>query len=163
MANGIRTGDPHGFNKGCSSKFHEGSWVRQTPEGQRTYRLKRCGNNNKDEDNSLKNLNDKNILPTRTHTVLFCPHAHILYYTAHTHTYCIILPTRTHTVLYCPHAHVLYYTVYHALIHTVLYCPHIYILHYAAYMHMYCIILPMSRYIALYLKLSVCKKELRFV
>ena len=61
MANGIRTGDPHGFNKGRSSKFREGSRVRQTPEeGRRTYRPKRCGNNNKDEDNSLKNLNDKN-------------------------------------------------------------------------------------------------------
>ena len=61
MANGIRTGDPRGFNKGCSSKFREDSQVRQTPEeGQRTYRLKRCGNNNKDEDNSLKTLNDKN-------------------------------------------------------------------------------------------------------
>ena len=37
------------------------SWVRQTPEeGWRTYRPKRCGNNNKDEDNSPKNLNDKN-------------------------------------------------------------------------------------------------------
>ena len=47
--------------KGRSSKFHEGSQVRQTPEkGQRTYRPKRCGNNNKDEDNSPKNLNDKN-------------------------------------------------------------------------------------------------------
>ena len=63
MANGIRTGDPRGFNKGRSSKFREGSWVRQTPEeGRRTYRPKRCGNNNKDEDNSLKNLNDKNCL-----------------------------------------------------------------------------------------------------
>ena len=61
MANGIRTGDPCGFNKGRSSKFHEGSRVRQTPEeGRRTYRPKRCGNNNKDEDNSPKNLNDKN-------------------------------------------------------------------------------------------------------
>ena len=60
MANRIRTGDPHGFNKGRSSKFHVGSRIRQTPEeGQRTYRLKRCGNNNKDEDNSPKNLNDK--------------------------------------------------------------------------------------------------------
>ncbi len=60
MANGIRTGDPRGFNKGRSSKFREGSRVRQTPEeGQRTYWPKRCGNNNKDEDNSLKNLNDK--------------------------------------------------------------------------------------------------------
>ena len=62
MANGIRTGDPHGFNKGRSSKFRNGSLVRQTPpeEGRRTYRPKRCGNNNKDEDNSPKNFNDKN-------------------------------------------------------------------------------------------------------
>ena len=52
---------PRGFNKGRSSKFREGSRVRQTPEeGRRTYRPKRCGNNNKDEDNSPKNLNDKN-------------------------------------------------------------------------------------------------------
>ena len=61
MANGIRTSDPHGFNKGRSSKFREGSWVRQTPEvGWRTYQPKRCRNNNKDEDNSPKTLNDKN-------------------------------------------------------------------------------------------------------
>ena len=61
MANGIRTGDHHGFNKGRSLKFPEGSRVRQTSEeGRRTYRAKRCGNNNKDEDNSPKNLNDKN-------------------------------------------------------------------------------------------------------
>ena len=61
MANEIRTGDPRGFNKGRSSKFREGSRVRQTPEeGRRTYQPKRCGNNNKDEDNSLKKLNDKN-------------------------------------------------------------------------------------------------------
>ena len=60
MANGIRTGEPLGFNNGRSSKFREGSRVRQTPEeGRRTYRPKRCGNNNKDEDNSLKTLNDK--------------------------------------------------------------------------------------------------------
>ena len=51
MANGIRTGDPCGFNKGHSLKFREGSRVQQTPEeGWWTYRLKRCGNNNKDED-----------------------------------------------------------------------------------------------------------------
>ena len=61
MANGIRTDDPRGFNKGRSSKFREGSRVRQTPEeGRKTYQAKRCGNNNKDEDNSPKNLNDKN-------------------------------------------------------------------------------------------------------
>ena len=61
MANGIRTGDPRGFNKGRSSKFREGSRIRQTrEEGRRTYRPKRSGNNNKDEDNSPKTLNDKN-------------------------------------------------------------------------------------------------------
>ena len=43
MANGIRKGDPHGFSKGCSSKFCEGSRVQQTPEeGRRTYRPKHC-------------------------------------------------------------------------------------------------------------------------
>ena len=61
MANIIRTGDPHGFNKGCSSMFCVGSRVWQTPEeGWRTYWSKHCGNNNKDEDNSSKTLNDKN-------------------------------------------------------------------------------------------------------
>ena len=60
MAYGIRTDDPRGFNKGRSSKFCEGSRVRKTPEDRRTYRPKRCGNNNKDEDNSPKTLNDKN-------------------------------------------------------------------------------------------------------
>ena len=61
MANGIRTSDPREFNKGRSSKFREGFRVRQTPEeGRGTYQLKRCGNNNKDEDNSLKTLYDKN-------------------------------------------------------------------------------------------------------
>ena len=60
MANGIRTGDPCGFNKGRSLKFHEGSQVRQTPkEGRRTYRPKHWGNNNKDEDNSPKTLKEK--------------------------------------------------------------------------------------------------------
>ena len=58
MANGIRTGEHRGFNKGRSSKFRQGSRVRQTTEeGRRTYRPKRCGNNNKDEDNNLKTLN----------------------------------------------------------------------------------------------------------
>ncbi len=60
MTNGIRTGDPHGFNKGRSSKFNVGSRVRQThEEGRRTYRPKRCGNNNEDEDNGLKTINDE--------------------------------------------------------------------------------------------------------
>ena len=61
MVNRIRTDDPCGFNKGRSLKFRVGSRVRQTPkEGRRTYRPKRCENNHKDEDNSLKTLNDKN-------------------------------------------------------------------------------------------------------
>ena len=60
MLNGIKTGDPRGFNKGRSLKFSIGSWVRQTPEEcQRTYRPKHHGNNNKHEDNSPKTLNDK--------------------------------------------------------------------------------------------------------
>ena len=62
MANRIKTGDPRGFNKGRSSKFHVGSRVRQTPEEVRkTYRPKRFGYNNKDEVNSPKTLNDKKI------------------------------------------------------------------------------------------------------
>ena len=61
MANGIRTGDSHDFNKYRSSKFREGSRVRQkSEESWGTYRPKRCGNNNKDEENSPKNLNGKN-------------------------------------------------------------------------------------------------------
>ena len=61
MVNRIRTGDPRGLNKGRSSKLCVGSRVPQTPEeGRRTYRPKRCGNNNKDEDNSPKTLKDKN-------------------------------------------------------------------------------------------------------
>ena len=61
MANEIRTGDPRGFNKGRSSKFRVGSRDRQTHEkGRWTYRPKRCGNNNKYEDNSPQTLNDKN-------------------------------------------------------------------------------------------------------
>ena len=65
MANGIITGDPGGYNKGRSSKFREGSRVRQIrEEGRKTYRPKRCGNNNnnKDEDNSPKTLNEENHL-----------------------------------------------------------------------------------------------------
>ena len=61
MAKEIRTGDPRRFNKRRSSKFREGSRIQQTPkEGRSTYQPKRCGNNNKDEDNSPKTLNDKN-------------------------------------------------------------------------------------------------------
>ena len=61
MANGIGTGDPHGFNKGLSSKFREGSPVRQTAdEARRSYQPKRSANKYEDEDNSSKTLNDKN-------------------------------------------------------------------------------------------------------
>ncbi len=61
MVNGIRTGDPSGFNKRHSSKFRVGSRVRQTPEeSRRTYWPKRSENSNKDDDNSPKTLNDKN-------------------------------------------------------------------------------------------------------
>ena len=60
MANGIRTGDPGRFNKGLSLKYREGSRVRQAPvDGRRIYRPKRCGNNNKDEDNNL--YDEKNV------------------------------------------------------------------------------------------------------
>ena len=65
MANGIRTGDHRGFNEGRSSKFCVGSQDRQTPEeGRRTYRPKRCGNNNKDEDNSLTMMSQSSTLAT---------------------------------------------------------------------------------------------------
>ena len=59
MANGIRTVDPVGSIKDVAQS--SGPRVRQTPEeGRMTYRPKRCGNNNKYEDNSPKTLNDKN-------------------------------------------------------------------------------------------------------
>ena len=58
--NGIRTGGPRGFSKGRSSKFPEDSRVRQTSEKVRkTYRPKRCGNNNKDKDNNSKTFYEK--------------------------------------------------------------------------------------------------------
>ena len=60
MTNEIRTGNPHGFNKGHSLKFRLGFRVPQTPEeGRRTYQPKCYGNNSKDEDNSPKTLHDK--------------------------------------------------------------------------------------------------------
>ena len=47
---------PHGLNQGCGSKFRVVFWVwQETPEeGRRTYQLKCCEYNNKDEDNSPK-------------------------------------------------------------------------------------------------------------
>ena len=72
MVDGIRTGDPRGFNKGRILKFRVGSRVRQTPEeGRRTYRPKRCGISNKDEDNSPKTLNDKNYGTLSKYTLTF--------------------------------------------------------------------------------------------
>ena len=72
MANGNRIGDPCGFNKGRNPKFRVGSRVRQTPEeGRRIYRLKCCGNNNKEEDNGPKTLDDKNINRIPKHKRLF--------------------------------------------------------------------------------------------
>ena len=60
MVNVIRTSDPRRLNKGRSSKFRIGSWVRKTPEeGRNIYWPKRREYNNKDKDNSPKTLNDK--------------------------------------------------------------------------------------------------------
>ena len=63
MVNGIRASDSRGFNKGRDSKFHVGFRVRQEApeEGRRTYRPKYFEYNNKNEDNSPKTLNDKNL------------------------------------------------------------------------------------------------------
>ena len=55
MANGTKTVNPSGFNKGGNLKSCVGSWIWQTPEFGR-----HIGHNNEDEDNSLKTLNDKN-------------------------------------------------------------------------------------------------------
>ena len=70
MANRIRASNPRGYNKGRSSKFREGFLVRQThEEGRRTYQLKRCGNNNKDEDNSPKTFNDVRVQHVRRYAI----------------------------------------------------------------------------------------------
>ena len=59
MANGIRTDDPVDSIKDIVRSSVKVPEFRQTPEeGRRIYRAKRC--ENKDEDNSLKTLNDKN-------------------------------------------------------------------------------------------------------
>ena len=61
MVNGLSTSKSHGLNKGHGSKLHVGSWVQQTTEeGWRKYCPKCWEYNNKDEDNSLKTLNNKN-------------------------------------------------------------------------------------------------------
>ena len=63
MVNRIRASDPCALNKGRGLKFIIGSWAwQETPEEpQRTYRLKHCEYNSKDEDNSAKTLNDKKL------------------------------------------------------------------------------------------------------
>ena len=62
MVNGIRATDSCGLNKVRGSKFCVGSQVwQETPEeGERTHWPK-WREYNKDEDNSLKTLNDKNM------------------------------------------------------------------------------------------------------
>ena len=93
MVSGMTTGYPHGLDKGLGSKFcdcsrlqegsrfrKEDSRVRQEmhAEGRRAHRLKRCTDNNEDEDNSPNNADN----PTQN-----------LYHSDHTHTYY----TYTHT------------------------------------------------------------------
>ena len=62
MVHGIRASNPHGLNKGHGLKFYVGSWVWQETfeEGWRIYQSKCCEYSNKDEDNCLKTLHDKN-------------------------------------------------------------------------------------------------------
>ena len=62
MVNGIRTIYPHELNNGFGSKFHISSCGRnETPEESRIMHQPTCCKyNNKDEDNSLNTLNDKN-------------------------------------------------------------------------------------------------------
>ena len=62
MVNGIIASDVCRLSKERGSNFCVGQ---ETPEeGGRTYRPKSCEYNNKDEDNSPKTLNDKNIFLT---------------------------------------------------------------------------------------------------
>ena len=80
MVSRMRTGYPHGLNKGLCSKFLDGSRLRQEgsrlriegsrvresfrvrqeipEEGRREHRPKRCTNNNEDEEYSLNNPNN---------------------------------------------------------------------------------------------------------
>ena len=63
MVNRIRTLYPCGLNKGFGLKFYVSFQVRQetTEESWRMHQPKRCECDNKDEDNSLNTLNDKNF------------------------------------------------------------------------------------------------------
>ena len=65
----MRTGYPHGLNKGLGSKFRDGSRFRQEgsrvrqeipEEDRRAHRPKRCTDNNEDDDNSLNNADNTN-------------------------------------------------------------------------------------------------------
>ena len=61
MANGIKTGDHRGFNKGRSSKFCEGSrFLQNTWRRLEDISAETLLKYKKDEDNSPKTLNDKN-------------------------------------------------------------------------------------------------------
>ena len=66
MVNGIRVSDPNGLNIGRGSKFSICSsvWKETSEDGRKTHRPKRCEYNTKDEDNSPKILNDKNLNET---------------------------------------------------------------------------------------------------
>ena len=62
MVNGIRTSDPRGLSKGRGSKFRVISRVLHiSEEGRMPYWPKRCEHNNRDENNSLKTMNDKDV------------------------------------------------------------------------------------------------------
>ena len=97
MANGIRTGDPRGFNKGRSTKLRVGSRVRRTPEeGRRTYRPKCCRNNSKDDDNSPETLNDKNHQASSQKFRQLIPmHSHLMSQSCDRHAYVVteLIPT----------------------------------------------------------------------
>ena len=73
MVNRNETVYPRGSNKGFSSSFYVDSWVRsETPEeGRRTYQVKCCEYNNKDEVNSSNILSNNNNLNGQS--VLFDP------------------------------------------------------------------------------------------
>ena len=62
MINGIRIIYLSGLNKWFGSKFYVGFRIRQetTEEGRRAHRPKQCEYYNKEKDNSLNTLNDKN-------------------------------------------------------------------------------------------------------
>ena len=68
--------NPDGLNNGFGLKFHVGYQVRhKTPEeGCWSYQLKCFEYNNKDEDNSLNTLNDKNYLASsqKLWQIIYC-------------------------------------------------------------------------------------------